>query len=102
MKGHMGLADLLLEQPSVDINFRLDTGMTLVAVACSSQLVDDIVSQLEYLVVKKKADCTLVNADNANAVSAIGRSFSFAASTVATLRRLRRVPPLGLSLRWTC
>jgi len=65
----MGLADILLEQPSVDINFRLDSGMTLVSFACASPLFEDIVEQLEYLVIKKKAVCNLVDANDANAVS---------------------------------
>ena len=68
LKGHFGLTDLLLEQPSVDINFRLDSGMTLLSVACSSPLVDGIVEQIEYLVKTKHADCTLTDANNANAV----------------------------------
>jgi len=70
LKGHVGLADILLEQPSVDINFRLDGGMTLVHMACSSSLEEGIVEQLEYLVVKKSADCTLMDDSNANAVHA--------------------------------
>jgi len=69
LKGHVGLANLLLEQPTVDINFRLDSGMTLVSLACSSPLVDGIVDQISYLVVTKNADCTIADADGMNAVS---------------------------------
>lgn len=69
LKGHIGLTDLLLEHPAVDINFRLDSGMTLVSMACASPLVEGIVDQVKYLVETKKADCTLTDARDANAVS---------------------------------
>jgi len=61
MKGHTGLADMILEQPDVDINFKDDQGMTLVAIACASPLTEGIVEQLEYLVDKFKADCTITD-----------------------------------------
>lgn len=75
LKGHVGLADLLLAQPTVDINLRLDSGMTLVSLACSSPLIDGIVDQITYLVITKNADCTIADASNMNAVSCCHRYF---------------------------
>ncbi len=45
--------------------------MTLVALACSSPLEDGIVEQIEYLVKRQKADVTIKDANDNNAV---GRS----------------------------
>lgn len=69
LKGHVGLTDLLLEHPTVDINFRVDSGMTLVSMACASPLVEGIVDQIKYLIETKNADCTLTDASDCNAVS---------------------------------
>jgi hypothetical protein len=73
LKGHVGLTDMLLDQPAVDINFRLDSGMTLVSVACGSPLVEGIVDQIKYLVETKNADCKLVDAGGSTAVSCCGK-----------------------------
>jgi hypothetical protein len=69
LKGHMGLIDVLLDQPSVDINVRDDQGMTLVALACSTMLDETIVEQVRFLVEDKKADCSLADVNKATPVS---------------------------------
>ena len=61
LKGHMGLLEILLKQPGVDINFRDDKGMTLVAIACASPLEEGLYDQLDYLINKKSADCTIAD-----------------------------------------
>ena len=68
MKGHIGCADLLLEQPSVELNFRDDSGATLVMLTAASPMTKYMVDQMKYLI-KKKADLTLVDINNRNAVS---------------------------------
>lgn len=70
LKGHMGLIDVLLEQPSVDINFRDDQGMTLVGIACATPLDRSICDQIKYLVEDKNADCTLSDVNKSTPVSA--------------------------------
>ena len=75
----MGLADILLEQPTVDINFRDEKGMTLVAIACSTPIEEAILDQLKYLVTDKKADCTIKDVGDATPVSRDHPSTSWAA-----------------------
>ena len=68
MKGHVGCADLLLEQPNVDLNFRDDSGATLVMLTAASPMTKYMVDQMKYLI-RKKADLSLVDINNRNAVS---------------------------------
>ncbi|XP_038075210.1 poly [ADP-ribose] polymerase tankyrase-like [Patiria miniata] len=67
MKGHTGCADLLLEQPGVSLNFRNDSGATLVMLTAASPMTKYMVEQMKYLI-KKKADLTLVDIDDRNAL----------------------------------
>ena len=70
LKGHMGLADLLLEESNLSINFRMENGVTLVMMACMSSMENlTIADQLEYLLSGKKADCSLIDGNEKNAVS---------------------------------
>ena len=74
MKGHQGIADLILEQPGVDLNFRDDSGSTLVMLTAANHMTKNIVDQMEYLVNKKGAKVDLVDVNGQNAVS--GHIFS--------------------------
>ncbi|KAK3092730.1 hypothetical protein FSP39_006660 [Pinctada imbricata] len=67
MKGHSGLVDFLLKLPGVDINFKNDSGMTLISVACSSQLSGELLPQIEYLL-DKGADPTISDVNGLNAL----------------------------------
>lgn len=58
LKGHMGLVDLLLEQPEVDVNFKDEKGLSLLMLAVSSPLSPVLVEQVQYLLEALKADCT--------------------------------------------
>src|SRR5690348_1670271 len=55
LKGHLGIADFLLEQEGVDVNIKDDEGRTLVAQAVLDVSETTLV-KLQYLVGKKKAD----------------------------------------------
>uniref|UniRef100_T1IYM8 Poly [ADP-ribose] polymerase n=1 Tax=Strigamia maritima TaxID=126957 RepID=T1IYM8_STRMM len=61
LKGHMGLVDLLLEQPGVDINFKDEKGVSLLMLAASSPLTPDLVEQVQYLLEGQKADCLMTD-----------------------------------------
>ncbi|XP_052057851.1 poly [ADP-ribose] polymerase tankyrase-like isoform X2 [Mytilus californianus] len=67
MKGHMGLVDFLLKMPGVDINFKNDTGMTLLSIACSSALQKGLEDQVVYLL-KKGGDPTITDVNGFNAL----------------------------------
>ena len=67
MKGHMGLVDFLLKMPGVDINFKNDTGMTLLSIACSSALHKGLDDQVVYLL-KKGGDPTITDVNGFNAL----------------------------------
>ena len=69
LKGHTGLADILSQQPGVDINFKDDKGMTLVAIAAASPLIGGLYQQVEYLVKQKKADATITDSEGSDPVS---------------------------------
>lgn len=60
-KGHMAIADYLLEQDSVDVNIRDDDGKTLVA-QMMEVITDSTLKQLNYLLEKKDADVTTADA----------------------------------------
>mmetsp|Transcript_43736 Transcript_43736/g.71094 ORF Transcript_43736/g.71094 Transcript_43736/m.71094 type:complete len:1503 (-) Transcript_43736:654-5162(-) len=60
MKGHFAVADFLLGHEGVDINVVNDTGMTLVAQACS-EIDESALNQLEYLLVKRHARVDLAD-----------------------------------------
>ena len=68
MKGHQGIADLILDQPGVDLNFRDDRGSTLVMLTAAQPMSKYIVEQMEYLL-RKGAKVDLVDANGQNAVS---------------------------------
>ncbi|XP_022105519.1 tankyrase-like protein [Acanthaster planci] len=67
MKGHTGCADLLLEQPGVSLDFRNDSGATLVMLTAASPMTKYMVEQMKYLI-DKKANLSLVDIDNRNAL----------------------------------
>ncbi len=60
-KGHMAIADYLLEQDSVDVNIRDDDGKTLVA-QMTEVITGSTLKQLNYLLEKKDADVTTADA----------------------------------------
>ncbi len=57
-----GLSTIVLVMLNQD-DFALYLGMTLVSLACSSPLEEGIVSQIDYLVNKQKADVTINDTD---------------------------------------
>ncbi|XP_061174017.1 poly [ADP-ribose] polymerase tankyrase-like isoform X2 [Saccostrea echinata] len=67
LKDHMGLVDFLLKMPGVDVNFKIDTGQTLISIACSSQIVKGLVEQMSFIL-DKGADPTIVDVDGFNAL----------------------------------
>jgi ankyrin repeat protein len=71
LKGHYGLCDYLLTDHNVDINFKTDDGLTLVMLTVGLEYSPAVVEQLEYVVMKHKADCTITDANGSNAVSFI-------------------------------
>ncbi|XP_033624396.1 poly [ADP-ribose] polymerase tankyrase-like [Asterias rubens] len=73
MKGHVGCTDLLLEQPNVDLNFRDDSGATLVMLTAASPMTKYMVDQMKYLI-RKKADLSLVDINNRNALHYLAAS----------------------------
>ena len=68
LKGHYGLCDYLLTNHSVNINFQTDDGLTLVMLTVGLPITAAVVEQLEYVVVKHKADCTTIDTSGNNAV----------------------------------
>jgi hypothetical protein len=69
LKGHYGLCDYLLTDHNVDINFKTDDGLTLVMLTVGLEVSSSAAQQLEYVVIKHKADCTSIDANGSNAVS---------------------------------
>ncbi|CAF3484731.1 unnamed protein product [Rotaria sordida] len=67
LKGHYGLCDYLLTDHNVDINFKTDDGLTLVMLTVGLEITSSAVEQLEYVVMKHKADCTTTDANGSNA-----------------------------------
>ena len=67
MKGHVGCADLLLEDPNVDVNFRDEDGWTIVMLTVG-QLIPEMWEQLMHLVEEKNASVTLKDANDWTAV----------------------------------
>ncbi|CAF0960955.1 unnamed protein product [Adineta ricciae] len=67
LKGHYGLCDYLLTEHNADINFTTDDGLSLVMLTVSQEISTSIVEQLEYVVEKHKADCTIVDTNGSNA-----------------------------------
>ncbi|XP_060068797.1 poly [ADP-ribose] polymerase tankyrase-like [Ylistrum balloti] len=67
MKAHMGLVDFLLKMPGVDINFKNDSGKTLISVACSSELNSSLYDQIVYLM-DKGSDPSITDIDGLNAL----------------------------------
>ncbi|CAD5123349.1 DgyrCDS11707 [Dimorphilus gyrociliatus] len=61
LKGHISLANYLIDDVGVDINIKNDKGMTLVSIASSSSLSEDLYDQMVYLVEEKKADVTILD-----------------------------------------
>uniref|UniRef100_A0A914XND2 Uncharacterized protein n=1 Tax=Plectus sambesii TaxID=2011161 RepID=A0A914XND2_9BILA len=64
LKGHMGLADFLLEgnwQDPVDINCKDNDGLTLVSTVASNGANEQTLGQLTYLITKKHADCSITD-----------------------------------------
>lgn len=73
-KGHFGLCDYLLTEHKVNINFKTDDGLTLVMLTADLRVSASAVQQLEYVVVKHKADCTGVDANGRNAFHYLARN----------------------------
>ena len=73
-KGHYGLCDYLLTEHKVNINFKTDDGLTLVMLTADLRVSASAVQQLEYVVVKHKADCTGVDANGRNAFHYLARN----------------------------
>ncbi|XP_033735456.1 poly [ADP-ribose] polymerase tankyrase-like [Pecten maximus] len=67
MKAHMGLVDFLLKMPGVDINFKNDSGRTLISIACSSSLNSGLYDQIVYLM-DKGSDPSITDIDGMNAL----------------------------------
>lgn len=76
MKGHMGLADMLLQQPGIDLNCQDENGMTLVALTLAGGGVvsPSTLEQLNYLIVEKKADCTVKDSHGNSALHTLAAS----------------------------
>ena len=68
LKGHYGLCDYLLTDYHVDINFKTDEGLTLVMLTVGLQISLSSQQQLDYVVTKHKADCTMTDGNGNNAV----------------------------------
>ncbi|CAF3181779.1 unnamed protein product [Rotaria socialis] len=68
LKGHYGLCDYLLTDHGVDINFKNEDGLTLVMLTVGLEVSSSAVEQLEYVVTKHNADCTIVDANGSNAL----------------------------------
>ena len=71
LKGHYGICDYLLTDHGADINFKTEDGLTLVMITVGLEVSSSAAEQLEYAVVKNKADCTTTDANGNNAVSPI-------------------------------
>lgn len=67
MKAHMGLVDFLLKMPGVDINFKNDSGRTLISIACGSSLNTGLYDQIVYLM-DKGSDPSITDIDGMNAL----------------------------------
>ncbi|OWF45703.1 Poly(ADP-ribose) polymerase pme-5 [Mizuhopecten yessoensis] len=67
MKAHMGLVDFLLKMPGVDINFKNDSGMTLISLACGSELNSGLYDQIVYLM-DKGSDPSITDINGMNAL----------------------------------
>ncbi|XP_071081128.1 poly [ADP-ribose] polymerase tankyrase-like [Haliotis cracherodii] len=68
LKNNMGMVELLLNQPGMDINFKDESGMTLTSIAVRSKITSALVRQVEYLVNDKKADPTITDLEGRNAL----------------------------------
>ncbi|CAF1971897.1 unnamed protein product [Rotaria magnacalcarata] len=66
-KGHYGICDYLLTEHRADINFKTDDGLTLVMITADLEISASAAQQLEYVVVKHKADCTCIDINGRNA-----------------------------------
>ena len=66
-KGHYGICDYLLTEHQADINFKSDDGVTLVMITVDIEISPSSVQQLDYVVVKHKANCTCVDINGRNA-----------------------------------
>lgn len=66
-KGHYGICDYLLTEHQADINFKTDDGLTLVMITVDLEISPSAVQQLDYVVVKHKADCTCADINGRNA-----------------------------------
>ncbi|XP_022096541.1 serine/threonine-protein phosphatase 6 regulatory ankyrin repeat subunit B-like [Acanthaster planci] len=73
MKGHIGCSDLLLGQSAVDVNFRDNSGATMLSLTAASPMTSDMVGQMHYLM-GKKADLTLVDIHGRNALHYLATS----------------------------
>lgn len=71
LKGHIPIANYLIEDIGVDINIKNDKGMTLVSIAASSSMDDGLYEQIVYLVEDMKADVKILDNMNNSAVSDI-------------------------------
>ncbi|CAF3599372.1 unnamed protein product [Rotaria sp. Silwood1] len=58
-KGHHGICDYLLTEYQADINLKTDDGLTLVIITVDVEISASSLQQLEYVVVKHKADSKL-------------------------------------------
>ncbi|GAB6020532.1 hypothetical protein CHUAL_003215 [Chamberlinius hualienensis] len=58
LKGHIGLAESLLHQSNIDLEFKDDNGLSYVMLAACSPLIPALVDTFRYLIVNKKAKCT--------------------------------------------
>lgn len=79
MNGHVGIVRILLAS-KVDVNFVNDVGVTLVMMACQSNLHPSLVEQIKLLVTELHANCDVVDAIQNTAVSvvmSILRAFCF-------------------------
>lgn len=78
LKGHVGVCDRLIEKfpGAVDVNFRTETGETLVMLCAASVAAEDNLEQLKYIVGKLKANCKLVDAKGNTALHHLATNLS--------------------------
>lgn len=67
LKGHYGICDYLLTEHQADINFKTAEGLTIVMLIINLGISKSAMQQIEFTVVKHKADCTCVDINGSNA-----------------------------------
>lgn len=73
-KGHIAIADYLLEQDSVDVNIRDDEGRTLVA-QMMEVVSETSLKQLYYLLEKKNADVTTPDVNGCTPLHLVAKNY---------------------------